>query len=111
MALTANKISSGPIVTNRTAICRSHEKNCVFVSTRINRIQPSRHRLEHGHLKNGCLLAERSTLSNDWFWFINRKPVSLTSKKSSISCKSTGANNTEEKELIATYDDVSDLTR
>ncbi|XP_057441975.1 senescence-associated protein AAF, chlorolplastic isoform X2 [Lotus japonicus] len=110
MALTANKISSGPIVTNRTAICRSHEKNCVFVSTRINRIQPSRHRLEHGHLKNGCLLEERSTLSNDWFWFTNRKPVSLTSKKSSISCKSTGANNTEEKELIATYDDVSDLT-
>jgi len=29
----------------------------------------------------------------------------LISKKSSISCKSTGANNTEEKESITTYDD------
>lgn len=110
MALTANKVSSGPILTNRTALCGSQGKRHFYLSTR-NRVQPLRHRLEHGHLNNGCLLKERSTLFNDWFRFINGKPVSLISKKSSISCKSTGANNTEEKECITTYDDVSDLTR
>ncbi|KAL3035078.1 hypothetical protein AAZX31_02G230000 [Glycine max] len=111
MALAANKVSSSPIVTNRTALCRSGEKHYFSSSTRVNRIQLSRHRLEHGHLNYRCLHRERSTLFNDWFWFINGKPVGLISKKkSSISCKSTGANNTEEKECITTYDDVSDLT-
>lgn len=111
MALAANKVSSSPIVTKRTALCRSHEKHYFSSSTRINRIQLSRHRLEHGHLNYRCLHTQRSTLFNDWFWFFNGKPVGLISKKSSISCKSTGANNTEEKECITTYDDVSDLTR
>lgn len=106
MALAANKVSSSPIVTNRTALCRSGEKHYFSSSTRVNRIQLSRHRLEHGHLNYRCLHRERSTLFNDWFWFINGKPVGLISKKkSSISCKSTGANNTEEKESITTYDD------
>ncbi|KAH1214625.1 Senescence-associated protein AAF, chlorolplastic [Glycine max] len=98
MALAANKVSSSPIVTKRTALCRSHEKHYFSSSTRINRIQLSRHRLEHGHLNYRCLHTQRSTLFNDWFWFFNGKPVGLISKKSSISCKSTGANNTEEKE-------------
>ncbi|KAL5125328.1 Senescence-associated protein AAF, chlorolplastic [Glycine soja] len=99
MALAANKVLSSPIVTNRTALCRSGEKHYFSSSTRVNRIQLSRHRLEHGHLNYRCLHRERSTLFNDWFWFINGKPVGLISKKkSSISCKSTGANNTEEKE-------------
>ncbi|KAG5052936.1 hypothetical protein JHK87_005134 [Glycine soja] len=112
MALAANKVLSSPIVTNRTALCRSGEKHYFSSSTRVNRIQLSRHRLEHGHLNYRCLHRERSTLFNDWFWFINGKPVGLISKKkSSISCKSTGENNTEEKECITTYDDVSDLTR
>ncbi|XP_020235815.1 senescence-associated protein AAF, chlorolplastic isoform X2 [Cajanus cajan] len=110
MALAANKVSSSPIVTNRTAICRSHEKHYFSLSRRINRIQLSRQRLEHGHLNHRFLHTQRSTLSNDWFWFDNGKPVGLISKKSSISCKSTGANNTEEKECITSYDDVSDLT-
>ncbi|KAG4964064.1 hypothetical protein AAZX31_14G199900 [Glycine max] len=105
MALAANKVSSSPIVTKRTALCRSHEKHYFSSSTRINRIQLSRHRLEHGHLNYRCLHTQRSTLFNDWFWFFNGKPVGLISKKSSISCKSTGANNTEEKESITTYDD------
>ncbi|RZB70142.1 senescence-associated protein AAF, chlorolplastic-like isoform X2 [Glycine soja] len=105
MALAANKVSSSPIVTKRTALCRSHEKHYFSSSTRINRIQLSRHRLEHEHLNYRCLHTQRSTLFNDWFWFFNGKPVGLISKKSSISCKSTGANNTEEKESITTYDD------
>ncbi|KAK7321495.1 hypothetical protein VNO77_32205 [Canavalia gladiata] len=111
MALTGNKVSSGPILTNRTALCRSYEKHCFSLSTRINGIQLLRHRLEHGHKNHRCLFTEKSTLFNDWFWFINGKPVGLISKKSSISCKSTGANNTEEKECITAYDDVSDLPR
>jgi len=111
MALTANNVSSSPMVTKRTALCKSHEKHYLSSSTRINRIQFSRHRLEHGHLNHRCLHTERSTVFNGWFWFINGKPVGLISKKSSISCKSTGANNTEEKECIKTYDDITDLTR
>ncbi|KAK7385679.1 hypothetical protein VNO78_31473 [Psophocarpus tetragonolobus] len=111
MALAANKVSSSPIVTKRTTLCRSREKHSFSSSTRFNRIQLSRHRLEHAHLNYRCLQTERSTLFNDWFWLVNRKPVSLISNKSSISCKSTGANNTEEKECITAYDDVSDLNR
>ncbi|XP_014504443.1 uncharacterized protein LOC106764645 [Vigna radiata var. radiata] len=111
MALAANKVSSSPIVTKRTALCESHEKHYFSSSTRINRIQFSKHRLELGHLNHRCLHTQRSTIFSDWFWFINGKPVGLISKKSSISCKSTGANNTEEKECIRTYDDITDLTR
>ncbi|XP_019462050.1 PREDICTED: uncharacterized protein LOC109361161 isoform X3 [Lupinus angustifolius] len=85
MAPTANKVSSGPIVTQRTTLCRSHEKYHFSLSTRINRVQLPTH--EHG------------------------KSLHLISKKSSISCKSTGTNNIEEKECVATYDDASDLTR
>jgi len=108
MALTANKVSSGPILTNRATLCRSHGSS----SARVNRIQFSRVRLENGHLSNDSVLNERSTLFNDWFRSVNgRNPVSLISKTSSVSCKSTGANNTEEKECVTTYDDVSDLTR
>ncbi|XP_061349354.1 senescence-associated protein AAF, chloroplastic isoform X4 [Gastrolobium bilobum] len=110
MALTANKVSNGPFVTNRKALCRSHEKHYFSMSTKINRIQPSRHGLEHGYLNHRWLHAERPTLLNDRFCPNNGKPVSLISKKSSISCKSTGANNTEEKECVTTYGDVSDLT-
>ncbi|KAK7276242.1 hypothetical protein RIF29_17379 [Crotalaria pallida] len=109
MALTANKVSSGPIVTQRTTLSRSHEKHYFPLSTRINRIQLPR--LEHGHLNYRCLLTERSTLFNDQFHFVNGKPVCLISKKSSILCKSTGTNNTEEKECVTAYDDTSDLTR
>jgi len=111
MALAANKVSSSPIVTKRAALCKSHEKHYFSSSARINRIQFSRHRLEHGRLNHRCLHTQRSTIFNDCFLFINGKPVGLISKKSSISCKSTGANNTEEKECIKTYDDITDLTR
>ncbi|KAE9596141.1 hypothetical protein Lal_00031129 [Lupinus albus] len=89
MALTTNKVSSGPIVTQRTILCRSHEKHYFPLSTRISRIQ--------------------LPLFNDRF--INRKAVRLISKKSSISCKPTGTNSTEEKECVATYDGAPDLTR
>ncbi|KAL2317252.1 hypothetical protein Fmac_031128 [Flemingia macrophylla] len=111
MALAANKVSSSPIVTDRIAICRSHEKHYFSSSTTINRIQLSTHRLEHGHLNHRCLHTRRSTLFDDWFGFVNGKPVGLFSNKFSISCKSTGANNTEEKECITSINDVSELTR
>ncbi|OIW02664.1 hypothetical protein TanjilG_29440 [Lupinus angustifolius] len=105
MAPTANKVSSGPIVTQRTTLCRSHEKYHFSLSTRINRVQlPT-----HEHLKYRGVLAERPTLFNARF--MNGKSLHLISKKSSISCKSTGTNNIEEKECVATYDDASDLTR
>lgn len=96
MALTTNKVSSGPILTNRTTLCRSNGEHYFPSSARINRIRFSRVRLEHGHLNKG---------------FVNGKPVGLISKISPVSCKSTGANNTEEKECVTTYDDVSDLTK
>ena len=110
MALTADKVSSGPIVTNRTILWRIHEKHYSSLSTRIHRIQPPGHGLEHGYFNHRCVLT-RSTSFNDQLLNINGKPVSLNYKKSSISCKSTGANNTEEKDCVTTYDDVSDLTR
>ncbi|XP_004490814.1 senescence-associated protein AAF, chloroplastic isoform X2 [Cicer arietinum] len=111
MALTANKVSNGPILTNRSTISRSHGEHYFSSSTRINRIQLLRVKLEHGHVNNGFVFNERSSLFNESFWFVNGKPVSLISKTSLVSCKSTGANNTEEKERVTAYDDVSDLTR
>ncbi|CAL0315713.1 unnamed protein product [Lupinus luteus] len=109
MALTTNKVSSGPIVTQRTILCRSHEKHYFPLSTRINRMQLPTHGLEHAQLNYRCFLAETQTLFNDRF--INGKAVRSFSKKSSISCKSTGTNNTEEKECVTTYDGAPDLTR
>ncbi|KAF1889506.1 hypothetical protein Lal_00024833 [Lupinus albus] len=79
----------------------------VSLFQRINRIQLPTH--EHGYLNYRCVLTERPTLFNARF--MNGKSVRLISKKSSISCKSTGTNNIEEKECVATYDDASDLTR
>ncbi|MED6161561.1 hypothetical protein PIB30_061983 [Stylosanthes scabra] len=114
MALTANKISSGPIVTHKTTLCRSHEKHSFSLSARINRIQPPGHGLEYGYMNQRCLLKGRSTLFNDLSDFpliISGKSDRSTSKKYSISCKSPGANNTEEKDRVTTYDDISDLTR
>ncbi|KAI5434741.1 senescence-associated protein AAF, chlorolplastic [Lathyrus oleraceus] len=102
MALTTNKVSSGPILTNRTTLCKSNGEHYFPSSARINRVQFSKVRLEHGHQNNRFMLNERSTLFNDWF--VNGKPVGLISKTSPVSCKSTGANNTEEKECVTTYE-------
>ncbi|KAL1308207.1 senescence-associated protein AAF, chloroplastic isoform X4 [Arachis hypogaea] len=111
MALTANKISSGPIVTHKTTLCRSHEKHSSSMSTRINRIKPPGHGLEHGYMNQRCFLTGRSTFLNDRILIINGKSDRSISKKYSILCKSPGANNTEEKDRVTTYDDISDLTR
>ncbi|KAL1308208.1 hypothetical protein HN51_050136 [Arachis hypogaea] len=110
MALTANKISSGPIVTHKTTLCRSHEKHSSSMSTRINRIKPPGHGLEHGYMNQRCFLTGRSTFLNDRILIINGKSDRSISKKYSILCKSPGANNTEEKDRVTTYDDISDLT-
>ncbi|MED6180376.1 hypothetical protein PIB30_009729 [Stylosanthes scabra] len=114
MALTANKISSGPIVTHKTTLCRSHEKHSFSLSARINRTQPPWHGLEYGYMNPRCLLTGRSALFSDLSDFpliISGKSERSISKKYSISCKSPGANNTEEKDRVTTYDDISDLTR
>nr|XP_025609393.1 senescence-associated protein AAF, chlorolplastic isoform X4 [Arachis hypogaea] len=110
MALTANKISSGPIVTHKTTLCRSHEKHSSSMSTKINRIQPPGNGLEHGYMNQRCFLTGRSTLLNDPVLIINGKSDRSISKKYSILCKSPGANNTEEKDRVTTYADISDLT-
>nr|XP_025609395.1 senescence-associated protein AAF, chlorolplastic isoform X6 [Arachis hypogaea] len=73
MALTANKISSGPIVTHKTTLCRSHEKHSSSMSTKINRIQPPGNGLEHGYMNQRCFLTGRSTLLNDPVLIINGK--------------------------------------
>ena len=107
MALAANKVSSGPIVTHRTTLCRSPENHNFSASTRNNRI----HVPIHGQLSPRYPFVERSALSNAGFWCIYGKPVSFISKKHYFLCKSTGANNTEEKEFVTTCGDVPDLTR
>ncbi|XP_028792727.1 senescence-associated protein AAF, chlorolplastic-like isoform X2 [Neltuma alba] len=109
MALAANKVSNGPIVTYRTIGCRSHEKLNFLMSTRNNRVQLPRYGVQHGQLNHICLLVEGSTLSNEIFGCMCRNPVSLISKRSFL-CKSSGSNNIEEKECVTTYMDVSDLT-
>ncbi|XP_054789164.1 senescence-associated protein AAF, chlorolplastic-like isoform X2 [Prosopis cineraria] len=109
MALTANKVSNGPIVTHQTISSRSHEKHNFLMSTRNNRVQIPRHGVQHGQLNHICLLVEGSTLSNDIFGCIYKNPANFISKRS-FSCKSSGSNNTEEKECVTTYSDVSDLT-
>ncbi|KAK4273648.1 hypothetical protein QN277_016998 [Acacia crassicarpa] len=108
MALTANKISNGPIVTHRTISSGSHEKHTFLMSTRNNRVRLPRHGVQQGQLNHICLLVEGSTLSNEILGCIYRNPSSFISKRSFL-CKSSKSNNTEEKECVATYSDVSDL--
>ncbi|KAL1348496.1 hypothetical protein AAHE18_07G083700 [Arachis hypogaea] len=81
------------------------------MSTKINRIQPPGNGLEHGYMNQRCFLTGRSTLLNDPVLIINGKSDRSISKKYSILCKSPGANNTEEKDRVTTYADISDLTR
>ncbi|KAL1348495.1 hypothetical protein AAHE18_07G083700 [Arachis hypogaea] len=80
------------------------------MSTKINRIQPPGNGLEHGYMNQRCFLTGRSTLLNDPVLIINGKSDRSISKKYSILCKSPGANNTEEKDRVTTYADISDLT-
>ncbi|XP_072078585.1 senescence-associated protein AAF, chloroplastic isoform X13 [Arachis hypogaea] len=84
MALTANKISSGPIVTHKTTLCRSHEKHSSSMSTRINRIKPPGHGLEHGYMNQRCFLTGRSTFLNDRILIINGKSDSRHTKDEKI---------------------------
>lgn len=111
MALTANKVSSGPIVTHRTIGCRSHERHNFLMPIRNYKVQLARHGMPHGQLNHICLLAERSTLSSEGLGCIYGKSVGSVSKKSSFLCKSSGTNNTGEKDCRTTFDDISDLAR
>lgn len=97
-ALTTNKVWSGLILTNRITPYRSTGEHYFPSLVRINEIHFLRVRLEYGHLNNGFSLNEISTLFN--IRFVNGKPIGLISKTSLVSCKSTGANNSERKNVL-----------
>ncbi|XP_054797471.1 senescence-associated protein AAF, chlorolplastic-like [Prosopis cineraria] len=102
MALAANRIPRDSVLTHQTSLCRYHEKQNFSLST-INRIQLSRSGMRHG------LLAKRSALLSVGLQCLYGKPFRFISKKVFFLCKSSRANNTEEKECDTTYDDVAGI--
>ncbi|KAJ7964486.1 Senescence-associated family protein [Quillaja saponaria] len=110
MAFTTNKVSSGPVVTYRTMICRSHGIYSFSRSTKHDRIHIRRHVLEHEELNHRWVLVKRSTFLNKGLLHACERPVSFSSPGSSVLCKSTGTHNTEAKECVTTYDDPADKT-
>ncbi|KAK4278017.1 hypothetical protein QN277_015919 [Acacia crassicarpa] len=102
MALTANKISGNSVLTHQTTFLRYHEKQNLS-SSMINIIQLSRNGVGHG------LLAEGTTFFNEGFRCLYGKPFRFISKKTFFLCKSSRANNIEEKGCDTTSHDVADI--
>ncbi|KAJ7960094.1 putative Senescence-associated protein [Quillaja saponaria] len=102
MALTTNKVSSGPVETYRTLLCRSNGIYSFYRSTKHDRIHLRR------HLR--CVLAKRSTFLDEGMWMACGRPVSFISPRSSVICQSTGTHNTEAKDCLTTYDAAANGT-
>lgn len=103
MALTANRIPWNSVLTHHTILCKYHEKHNPS-SSMVNRIQISRNGMGHS------LLPEGSALSNEGLQCLYGIPFRFISKNPFFLCKSSRANNTEEKGCDTTYDDVTDIT-
>jgi hypothetical protein len=113
MALTASKVSSGPVVTERTNVLRSPRTAYSFaMSPQHDKTHFTSHGIEHRQRSHGHILGAKSRFSDVGLWRICRKPLSfIVSRGSSLLCQSTGTQKTEAKECVRTYGDCEDVTR
>lgn len=113
MALTASKVSSGPVVTERTNVFRSprHAYSCAM-SPQHDKSHFTSQGIEHKQLSHGNILGAKSRFSDVGLWRMCRKPLSfIVSRGSSLLCRSTETHKTEAKECVRTYGDCEDITR
>ncbi|XP_059450118.1 senescence-associated protein SPA15, chloroplastic isoform X2 [Corylus avellana] len=111
MALTASKVSSGPVVTERTNVFRSprHAYSCAM-SPQHDKSHFTSQGIEHKQ-RHGNILGAKSRFSDVGLWRMCRKPLSfIASRGSSLLCRSTETHKTEAKECVRTYGDCEDIT-
>ncbi|KAG2715142.1 hypothetical protein I3760_03G064300 [Carya illinoinensis] len=110
MALTASKVSSDPVASDRKNILRSQGAAYSFAqSPQHDKIHfPSpviKRQLSHGHL-----LTAKLSFSNGDLWRRCQKPLSfIVSRGASIICRSKGTHKTKEKEFVRSYGDCEDV--
>ncbi|KAK9271732.1 hypothetical protein L1049_002095 [Liquidambar formosana] len=112
MALTASKVSSRPVVSDRTTTTKSGGIVYSFAkSTQHPGLYYTSQGVELRRQSNGHFLTAKFSLSNDGLWRICGKPASyVVSWGSSVLCRSTGMHDTEAKECVRHSDDHSDLS-
>ncbi|XP_059644743.1 senescence-associated protein SPA15, chloroplastic [Cornus florida] len=111
MALTASKVSSGPMVTNRTTITKIHGINYSSANS-VHELHNTSHRLELRQQSNGHLLTLKLNFPEKGLCSVYGKRGNyVISRGSSFICWSTGMPNTEAKECIPHYGDCSDVAR
>lgn len=114
MAISARKIISGPVVSDRTTITKSRRTVYSFTkSTQHSGIHGTVQRVELKRQRNGCLLTAKYTRdSNESLWNICGNPGSyIVTRKSFVLCWSTRMQNVETKDSIKDRDDPSDVSR
>ncbi|KAF8398980.1 hypothetical protein HHK36_014845 [Tetracentron sinense] len=113
MALTASKISGGPMVTDRATITESRGIIYSFSkSLQYSGLYSTSQRLEFRRPGNGHLLTAKLSFSNEGLWRTCGKPCSyVLSREHSVLCQSTRTHNAEAKECVRHSDDCSDVSR
>lgn len=112
MALTASKVSNGPVVSK--GIITSGSCGIVYSLTKTtvqHKLYPTIQGIELQQVSNRHLSAPKLSFSNEGLSSISGKPVSFVCRRSSILCFSNGTQNTESKEFIRPYGDTSDVSR
>ncbi|KAL9427819.1 hypothetical protein AB3S75_029910 [Citrus x aurantiifolia] len=111
MALTASKVSNGPVVSKEIITSRSHGIIYSFTKTAVqHKLCPAIQGIELQQVRDGHLSATKMSFSNDGLSSLSGKPISFVSRRSSILCFSNGTRNAEAKECIRPYGDSSDLS-
>lgn len=111
MAITASKVSSGPVVTDRTNVSRFTGSASSFAMSPQHKLQLTSQGIEIRQSSPGRLLKASSSFSGEGLWGICRKPFSFISRGSSLLRRSRKTHNTEAKECVTTYGDCEDVTR
>ncbi|KAH9675394.1 Senescence-associated protein AAF chlorolplastic [Citrus sinensis] len=112
MALTASRVSNGPVVSKEIITSRSHGIVYSFTKTAVqHKLCPAIQGIELQQVSDGHLSAQKMSFSNDGLSSLSRKPISFVSRRSSILCFSNGTRNAEAKECIRPYGDSSDVSR
>ncbi|GAY43720.1 hypothetical protein CUMW_076640 [Citrus unshiu] len=112
MALTASRVSNGPVVSKEIITSRSHGIVYSFTKTAVqHKLCPAIQGIELQQVSDRHLSAPKMSFSNDGLSSLSRKPISFVSRRSSILCFSNGTRNAEAKECIRPYGDSSDVSR
>ncbi|GAY43715.1 hypothetical protein CUMW_076630 [Citrus unshiu] len=111
MALTASRVSNGPVVSKEIITSRSHGIVYSFTKTAVqHKLCPAIQGIELQQVSDRHLSAPKMSFSNDGLSSLSRKPISFVSRRSSILCFSNGTRNAEAKECIRPYGDSSDVS-